>query len=55
MATMKDPAFLEEAARRGLDIDPTPAEEIDALVQQLYATAPETVQRVRDIFGIQGK
>jgi len=55
MATMKDPAFLEEAARRGLDIDPTPSEEIDALVRQLYATAPETVQRVRDIFGIQNK
>jgi tripartite-type tricarboxylate transporter receptor subunit TctC len=50
MATMKDPAFLEEANRRGLDIDPTPAEEIAALVRQLYATPPETVQRVRDIF-----
>jgi tripartite-type tricarboxylate transporter receptor subunit TctC len=54
-ATMKDPAFLEEATRRGLDIDPTPSEEIDALVRQLYATSPETVQRVRDIFGIQGR
>jgi tripartite-type tricarboxylate transporter receptor subunit TctC len=55
MATMKDPAFLEEATRRGLDIDPTPSDEIDALVRQLYATSPETVQRVRDIFGMQGK
>jgi tripartite-type tricarboxylate transporter receptor subunit TctC len=54
-ATMRDPAFLEEATRRGLDIDPTPSEEIDALVRQLYATSPETVQRVRDIFGIQGR
>jgi tripartite-type tricarboxylate transporter receptor subunit TctC len=50
MATMKDPAFVEEATRRGLDIDPTPSEEIAALVQQLYATPPETVQRVREIF-----
>jgi tripartite-type tricarboxylate transporter receptor subunit TctC len=54
-ATMRDPAFLEEATRRGLDIDPTPSEEIDALVRQLYVTSPETVQRVRDIFGIQGR
>ena len=51
MATMKDPAFLEEATRRGLEIDPTPSEEIDVLVRQLYTTAPETVQRVREIFG----
>ena len=50
MNTMKDPAFLEEATRRGLDIDPTPSEEIAALVRQLYATPPETVQRVREIF-----
>ena len=50
LETMKDPAFLEEANRRGLDIDPTPSAEIDALVRQLYATPPQTVQRVRDIF-----
>jgi hypothetical protein len=50
MATMKDTVFVEEANRRGLEIDPTPAAEIDELVRQLYATAPETVQRVRDIF-----
>jgi tripartite-type tricarboxylate transporter receptor subunit TctC len=49
-ATMKDPAFLEEAHRRGLDIDPTPVDEIDALVQKLYATAPDTVRRVQEIF-----
>lgn len=50
METMKDPSFLEDANRRGLDIDPTPSEEITALVRQLYATPPETVQRVREIF-----
>jgi len=50
MATMKDPAFLEEAQRRGLDIDPTGSAEIDELVRQLYATPAPTVQQVRDIF-----
>jgi len=49
-ATMKDPAFLEEAGRRGLDIDPTPVAEIDAVVGKLYATPPDTVQRVREVF-----
>jgi tripartite-type tricarboxylate transporter receptor subunit TctC len=54
-ATMNDPAFLAEAKRRGLDIDPTPGEDINALVTRLYRTPAATVQRVRDIFGIQGK
>ena len=53
MATMKDPAFLEEAQRRGLDIDPTPGEEIDALVLRLYETSPPIALRVREI--LQGK
>jgi hypothetical protein len=52
---MNDPAFLAEAKRRGLDIDPTPGEDINALVTRLYRTPAATVQRVRDIFGIQGK
>jgi tripartite-type tricarboxylate transporter receptor subunit TctC len=50
MATMKDPAFLEEAHKRGLDIDPTPSDEIHALVEALYRTPEATVQRVREIF-----
>jgi tripartite-type tricarboxylate transporter receptor subunit TctC len=50
MATMKDPEFLAEARRRGLDIDPTTGEEVDGLVQQIYGTPADTVQRVRDIF-----
>jgi tripartite-type tricarboxylate transporter receptor subunit TctC len=54
-ATMSDPAFLAEAKRRGLDIDPTPGEEINALVTRLYRTPTGTVQRVRDIFGIREK
>jgi tripartite-type tricarboxylate transporter receptor subunit TctC len=54
-ATMKDPAFLEEAQKRGLDIDPTPSEEIETLVRQLYATPPATVERVRDIFAVQSR
>ena len=54
-AVMSDPAFLDEAKRRGLDIDPTPGDEIDALVRRLYETPSATVQRVREIFAIQKK
>jgi tripartite-type tricarboxylate transporter receptor subunit TctC len=50
MKTMEDPAFLAEAKKRGLDIDPLSGPEIQALVDQLYQTPPETVERVRAVF-----
>lgn len=50
MATMRDTEFLDDARRRGLDIDPTPGEEIEGLVRQLYATPADTVGRVREVF-----
>lgn len=50
MATMNDEAFLTQARERRLDIDPTPGEEIQTLVAQLYASSPETIERVRAIF-----
>ncbi|HLH95835.1 MAG TPA: hypothetical protein VKW08_12045 [Xanthobacteraceae bacterium] len=37
-ATLKDPAFLAEAARQGLDVDPVSPEELDALLAEAYAT-----------------
>jgi tripartite-type tricarboxylate transporter receptor subunit TctC len=54
-ATMKDPAFLAEAKKRSLDIDPTPADDIHALVDALYKTPEPTVQRVREIFASPAK
>ena len=50
MATMNDPVFLADARQRGLDIDPMAGAEIQALVEQLYKTPPEVVERVRPIF-----
>lgn len=50
MKTLEDPEFLAEAKKRALDVDPTSGEEIQSLVAQLYATSPETVERVRTIF-----
>ena len=50
MATMSDPVFLADARQRGLDIDPMEGGEIQALVEQLYKTPPEVVERVRPIF-----
>lgn len=50
MATMGDPAFLADAKQRGLDIDPMQGADIQALVEDLYKTPPEVVERVRPIF-----
>jgi tripartite-type tricarboxylate transporter receptor subunit TctC len=46
-ATMKDPAFVADAARLQLNIDPMTGEEVQALVAQLNRTPPAIVTRVR--------
>jgi tripartite-type tricarboxylate transporter receptor subunit TctC len=46
-ATMKEPAFVADAARLQLDIDPMTGEEVQALVAQLARTPPAIVARVR--------
>ncbi len=46
-ATMKEPAFIADAARLQLDIDPMTGEEVQALVAQLARTPPAIVTRVR--------
>ena len=40
--TMKDQAFLAEARMQGLDVDPVSAQDIDALLEEAYAT-PKSV------------
>ncbi len=46
-ATMRDSAFVADAARLQLDIDPMTGEEVQALVAQLAVTPPPIVARVR--------
>jgi tripartite-type tricarboxylate transporter receptor subunit TctC len=48
---MKDPAFLAEAAKRKLDIDPRPAAYPHALAEKLAAASPELVTRVKQAIG----
>jgi hypothetical protein len=45
--TMKDPAFLAEAEKLKIDVDPLTGEQVAALVEQVSRTPPETVARVR--------
>jgi hypothetical protein len=46
-ATMKDPAFLAEAAKLQLDVSPMTGEALQALVGELAKTPPAIVSRVR--------
>jgi tripartite-type tricarboxylate transporter receptor subunit TctC len=46
-ATMKDPEFLAEAAKIKLNIDPLPGAEVQKIVEQIYATPPEQVERAK--------
>jgi hypothetical protein len=44
---MRDPAFLAEAAKLQLEIEPVTGEEVAALVAQVSATPTDVVERVR--------
>jgi tripartite-type tricarboxylate transporter receptor subunit TctC len=48
---MKDPAFLAEAAKRNLDIDPRPPSYPHALADKLAAASPDLVARVKAAIG----
>lgn len=47
-STMKDPAFLAEAEKAKLEIDPMTGEELAAFVVRLNATPADVVARVRE-------
>ena len=46
-ATMKDPAYLAEAEKLKIDVEPLPGEAVAALVEQVSRTPADTVARVR--------
>ena len=48
-ATMKDPAYLDDAKKRRLDVSPLTGEEIEALIAEVYKTPKAVVDRVREI------
>jgi tripartite-type tricarboxylate transporter receptor subunit TctC len=46
-ATMKDPAYLAEADKLKIEVDPLSGEQVAALVEQVSRTPADTVARVR--------
>ncbi len=49
LKTMKDPGFLAEATKAGLEVDPTPGGELERLAKNVVAAAPKTVQRLKNV------
>ena len=49
--TTKDPAFLAEAKKRKLDIDPSSGEEIEALAKEVMSQPPEVIERIKKLMG----
>jgi tripartite-type tricarboxylate transporter receptor subunit TctC len=46
-ATMRDPQFVADAQKSGIDISPLAGAKVQALVQQLYATPKNIVERAK--------
>jgi tripartite-type tricarboxylate transporter receptor subunit TctC len=49
-ATMKDPEFLSEAAKLKTDVLPTTGEDVQKLVERIYATPRPVIERVKKLF-----
>jgi tripartite-type tricarboxylate transporter receptor subunit TctC len=47
-ATMKDPAFLADAAKLGLETNPMTGEEVAQSVTDVLATPADVVENVKD-------
>jgi tripartite-type tricarboxylate transporter receptor subunit TctC len=50
-ATMKDPAFLADAEKRKLSIEPRSHQQVQALVTRIVSASPELVTRVKKAIG----
>ena len=51
-ATMKDPAFLAEAERLRLEIDPLTGEQVQEVVREVLATPAPVLRRIQGVLGI---
>jgi len=51
VATMKDPEFMSEANKAGLDIDPASPEEVDELLKRFAAFPPEVFRAAQEAIG----
>lgn len=46
---MKDPEFVAEAEKLGIEIDPTPGVQLQAAVDDMFALSPDVVNKAKDL------
>jgi hypothetical protein len=46
---MKDRAFLDDAEKTRIDVNPSPGEKIQQLVEKLYAAPKTVVERAKEV------
>lgn len=49
--SVRDPQFLEEAKKRGLEMDPANGEELEQLAKEVIDQPPEVVERMKKLLG----
>ena len=49
---MKDPAFLADAEKAQLDVNPVPGEELQKLVAEIYKTPPEGAKQAAALLAV---
>jgi tripartite-type tricarboxylate transporter receptor subunit TctC len=54
METMRDPEYAAEVRKMSVDLDPLSGEQMQALIDRIYATSPEVVERAREILKAAG-
>jgi tripartite-type tricarboxylate transporter receptor subunit TctC len=47
--TLNDPEVLTETKKARMDVDPTPAEELESLAKEIFDSPPEVLERVKKI------
>jgi hypothetical protein len=55
MDTMNDKAFRADADKAQLEINPVSGEDVEKLVKEVYATAPEVVAKAKEAAGAMAK
>ena len=50
MATARDPAFLEEAARMQIDVSPMTGAEVEAFIARVASSPPAVVERAKQAY-----
>ena len=48
--TYRDPAFIAEAAKQQIDIDPSTGEQLQEILQRAYAAPPPVIARLRTLY-----